>query len=98
MSWETVEEERILADFFALSLHLPGQTSSSQQCNVRCHRAGARQALRGTFRILDIGCFDARNDYAAPSLGNPCHDINGAGRRKIPRPAVAGLRMTSGGS
>ena len=54
------------------------------------------QRSGGTLRNRDIGCTDVRSPGTAGSAGVPIHATNGIGRRKVPRPAIAALRMTSG--
>jgi len=50
---------------------------------------------RGTLRNAGSRCTGKRDACAAGSAGTPVYRINCVAYRKVPRPAVAGLRMTS---
>jgi hypothetical protein len=52
---------------------------------------GPHEAVPGLPQVRGV---PALNEAA----GAPLHGINGVGRREVPRPAVAALRMTSGWS
>src|SRR5260221_11568541 len=57
---------------------------------------GARQTLRrDPTKPVTAAVQAQRNARTARSVDTPVLGINGAGRRKIPGPAVAALRMTS---
>jgi len=52
------------------------------------------QRSAGTLRNPDIGGSDARSVRLREANSTPIHSV---GRRKVPRPAVAALRMASRG-
>jgi hypothetical protein len=63
----------------------------------RCHPVGARQALpKDLYQEPDIGSSDARSWLHCMKRGSRVYGINRVGRVKVPRPALAALRMTSG--